>query len=603
MKYIASGALLLVAALSLLPLAGRFSDHSATVVFHLDLSEQPEAATWTRIGIRGSLPPLSWDETLPLSSDAASRYSVTIRFNDLEPGARLEYKFVHEAVWELEGMDNRILTIDTDSLVLEPALWDENLPIPRAQLATYRIPAADLLADITLLELALEALHPGLDRYTDPATRAAWIEALRAMSSEDRTYGEAYRAISEYVAHLRCGHTIVNPWNQPDIVKAALYQTADKLPFTFRLVDRRMIVTQSVADDPRLAPGTEILSIAGEPVPALLTRLMAAVSADGSNDGKRLNELNLSGEGPYELFDILHPLYNPPTDGLYALEARAAGEADPFSTTVRPLTRADRRDLLAARYGPAPQSYDALWEFRLLDAQTAYLKLGTFVVWQMEMDWKAFLDDAFDTLRERRVENLIVDIRGNAGGADEVVEVLLRHASSRPITVQPQRRLVRYRAVPEAIRPHVSTWDDAVYDFGSKVEPAGERLYRFKADTERATTYRPSRGAFQGRLALLVDAANSSATLGLAKLVRQNRLGTIVGQETGGNLRGINGGQMFFLSLPHSGIEVDIPIYGSYPLDPQPDSGLAPDVHVAITPENILLGQDPVLDAARALFE
>ena len=39
----------------------------------------------------------------------------------------------------------------------------------------------------------------------------------------------------------------------------------------------------------------------------------------------------------------------------------------------------------------------------------------------------------------------------------------------------------------------------------------------------------------------------------------------MVGQVTGGNLRGINGGAFFFLNLPNSRLEIDLPLIGQFP--------------------------------------
>ena len=55
----------------------------------------------------------------------------------------------------------------------------------------------------------------------------------------------------------------------------------------------------------------------------------------------------------------------------------------------------------------------------------------------------------------------------------------------------------------------------------------------------------------------------------------------IIGEPTGGNLRGINGGAMFFLTLPNTQIEVDIPLFASFPKDVDlstvPNRGVVPD--------------------------
>jgi hypothetical protein len=67
---------------------------------------------------------------------------------------------------------------------------------------------------------------------------------------------------------------------------------------------------------------------------------------------------------------------------------------------------------------------------------------------------------------------------------------------------------------------------------------------------------------------------------------------TSFGQPTGGNQRGINGGAFFFLRLPKSQIEMDLPPIGTFPTSPQPDAGLTPDVLVAPTVQDIVNGVD-----------
>ncbi len=82
--------------------------------------------------------------------------------------------------------------------------------------------------------------------------------------------------------------------------------------------------------------------------------------------------------------------------------------------------------------------------------------------------------------------------------------------------------------------------------------------------------------------------------------IQRNHLGTLIGSPTGGNLRGINGGAFFFVRLPHSHIEVDLPLIGTFPDEPTPDRGLEPDIRVDQTIESITRGQDLVLRAAEA---
>ena len=96
---------------------------------------------------------------------------------------------------------------------------------------------------------------------------------------------------------------------------------------------------------------------------------------------------------------------------------------------------------------------------------------------------------------------------------------------------------------------------------------------------------------------VLCDASNSSATFGFAQMVKDNRLATLIGPATGGTRRGVNGGY-FFLRLPASGLEVDLPHTAIVPRSPQPDEPVQPDVVIGSTRPDIAAGRDPQMAAA-----
>lgn len=100
---------------------------------------------------------------------------------------------------------------------------------------------------------------------------------------------------------------------------------------------------------------------------------------------------------------------------------------------------------------------------------------------------------------------------------------------------------------------------------------------------------------------MLISATNSSANFNFARRIQQNRLATLVWQPTGGNLRGINGGAYFFVRLPDSGLEFDLPLIGYFPTTPQRDAGIVPDIAVPLTAAAIAAGRDEVLQRALAV--
>jgi len=55
----------------------------------------------------------------------------------------------------------------------------------------------------------------------------------------------------------------------------------------------------------------------------------------------------------------------------------------------------------------------------------------------------------------------------------------------------------------------------------------------------------------------------------------------------------IKGGAFYFLRLPNSGVDVDLPLIGYFPTTVRPDAGLAPDVSVRVTADDIARQSDP----------
>jgi hypothetical protein len=461
-----------------------------------------------------------------------------------------------------------------------------------------RIAAADLQADARVLRQALETLHPGLARYLGPAEVEAALAALDAEFSEDRTLAEAYLAVSRLTARVRCGHTYPNFVNQPKAVAQALFEGTPRLPFYFRWLEGRMVVTRTFAADTRLRPGAEVVAIDGVPAATVLSRLLPLVRGDGSNDSKRVSLLEVQGRGTYEAFDVHFPLLYPSAASRFQLQVRAPGASRVERIVVAAQTAGDRRSVQQASPGAA--AADApLWALEWPDAGTAVWRMPTWATYNSKWDWKQALARGFDELAARGAHTLVLDLRANEGGTDEVGRILLSHLATRDLRLREVVRRVRYRRVPDTLAPYLDTWDPSFKDWGpAAVEDSGG-FYRLDDEDDAEGVVRPVRRPFTGRVFALTSAVNSSATFAFLQAAKQAGLATLVGQATGGNQRGTNGGAFFFLRLPHSRIEVDLPLIGYFPEGTPPDAGLDPDVAVASTARDIAAGRDVEMEAVR----
>ena len=457
--------------------------------------------------------------------------------------------------------------------------------------------SADLVADAAVLRQAYEALHPGLLRYNTAGQMSAHFDALDRALARDQSLAEAYLAFSVFAARIRCGHTYANFFNQTKAVAGALFERATCVPVHFVWLDRRMVVLRNFSSDPAIVPGTEIQAIDDIPVAVILERLMTVARADGHNDAKRIAWLQVEGDEPIEAFDVFLPLFFPTIGPRQRLRVQEPGAASCRVTVVDALTAARRREtrpVQTAGAGP-------LWTLDLSDPELALLRMPTWAMYNSRWDWQSWLQDAFDSLARAATPALVVDLRGNEGG-DDVGNVLLAHLAARPLSLDGSRRLVRYRRIPDALAPYLDTWDPSFKDWGDAAKPFDDRFFRLTRhdDHEDGDRIEPRAPRYEGRVFVLIGATNSSATFDFARTVKRSGLATLVGQPTGGNLRGINGGAFFFLRLPNSRIELDLPLIGYFPdAGLPPDQGVDPDVLVERTVQDISANVDAELRAVR----
>lgn len=459
--------------------------------------------------------------------------------------------------------------------------------------ASSPVSAAAMREDLRLLRRAYETLHPGLLRYNTPAQIAERFDRLAAAVGPSLTLEAFYVRLSQLLATLKCGHSYANFFNQSRPVQQRLFEGEDRLPLQFVWLGDRMIVTRDLTGD-GVAPGSEIVALNGRPAGEILSGLMTVARADGSNDAKRRQLMSVQGQDGYESFDVFYPLMfgsrTRHTLDIRALNGRTRrAEVDAVSLAAR---RAARPQTVAPSDDTPARSLERV-------GSSAILTMPGWGLYNSDWDWATSLDRQMDDLISGGVRRLVVDIRDNEGGLD-CGNVLAARLIDRPIVPDTARRLVRYRRIPDDLRPVLDTWDRSFDDWGTDAVPFDDRFLSLPRDAEDGGTILPKGPRFTGEVVVLIGPQNSSATFGFAQMIKRERLGRLIGETTGGNRRGINGGAFYFLRLPATGLEVDLPLIGSFPPSPQPDAGIEPDVRLPRSAETIASDQDPVLAAALA---
>jgi Peptidase family S41 len=321
--------------------------------------------------------------------------------------------------------------------------------------------------------------------------------------------------------------------------------------------------------------------------------------ADGANDAKRISNLEVQGRARYEAFDVYFPLRFPrPAAQPFLLELRSA-PGEPVQSLAFPGMAADARRWTDG----APRGTTNPWSFRFLAPGVAYLGMPTWAMYNSKFAWEEYLDERFRELVAAGTGDLVIDLRANEGGSN-VGDRLLAHLVDAPLPRLPIERRTRYRQAPADLVPYLDTWDPGFRDWGEAAVDLGNGFYRLSRAADGGHAIAPVAPRYAGRVWVLVGPVNSSATFEFISAVKRHGLATLIGQPSGGNQRGITGGAYFFLRLPRTGIEVDVPLIGQFPLadPPPPDAGILPDVAVRPSLEDVARGRDTELDAVLELI-
>ncbi|WBH17857.1 S41 family peptidase [Sphingomonas radiodurans] len=458
--------------------------------------------------------------------------------------------------------------------------------LPGSAAAAPPTPEA-LATDIALLRRAL-ALHCGLHRYNTPAQMNARIEALSRDFAAAADTAQRYLILSRFLATIRDGHSYANFFNQRRSVAAELFDRPTRVPFHFRWLDRRMVVTAYGRD--QLPPGTIVERLNGTPDRDILSRLLPYTRTDGHNEGKRVSLLELRGTESIETFDVFHGLvFGPPPESRHRIEA-VTPDGRRFTVELPVISLAQRRaQMVVQEDGDGP-----IWTWTVRPDGIAVLDMPSWALYNSKWDWEPWLRARLDTLPS--LAGLIIDLRGNEGGNDCGAPILARLIATK-LTRDAGERRVRFRTTPKDLDPYLDTWDDSFRTLGVDAADLGNGFFRLPPvagvdwiDPVAPRIVRP--------VAALVGPVNSSATFQFAHLAKRSRAIRLFGEETGGNLQGTIGGGFFFVRLPASGLEFDLPLIGYDPSGPRRDGGVRPDVAIRTTAADIAAGHDPTMDAA-----
>ena len=463
--------------------------------------------------------------------------------------------------------------------------------------ATYdpaqRYSVAQLQSDFAYLRRALEQVHPGLYWYTPKDSLDRAFARTAAALTHPLAEPEYWQLLQTLVGQVHCGHTRV----QHSAAYKAWFrrQPHPYLPFTVAVRQNRLFVAENQSTAPELRPGTELLALDGHPTAEVLPRLRSLISADGYGTGFQDKELEVGFfDSYYWSFYEAKPTYP-------LLVRDSTGQQHQLTPLPRP---AQPRPL-----APMPVPLTAAQEHaRRLDRlrsvrypaelpATAILRIREFSYDELE-DYKLFHRQLFDDLAKRRTKQLILDLRGNVGGNQEISVDIMKY-------LMKSEFVLTKSALTPVLFPFFAQPDStkANYFDPASVRRQPDGTYSFV--NSDLGSQQPYRGRyFRGRVVVLVDGGTFSAASNFTASLRAQRHITVIGQETGGAEAGCNGGTISDLELPETHLVLQLPHFRIRTACPQPQlgRGVRPDLEVVPTPQQVAAHIDAVLSQLPTLL-
>ena len=170
----------------------------------------------------------------------------------------------------------------------------------------------------------------------------------------------------------------------------------------------------------------------------------------------------------------------------------------------------------------------------------AKMKIGTFG------DLKgfcSFADSAFAEIKNSKVENLVIDVRNNGGGRSIVVDSLMNYITDKEYA---QYQKIEIRISPELKERYKERYPNR-YDWINSYAINDLLVPEYDLTKPQNNNLR-----FNGNLILLTNNTSFSAAATFAGLFKELKLGTIIGEETGGTISYY--GDFWYMETPNTQI-------------------------------------------------
>ncbi|MEA5460037.1 S41 family peptidase [Arcicella sp. LKC2W] len=460
-------------------------------------------------------------------------------------------------------------------------------------ISAQKLSVEQINQDFDFLQRILEEAHPSLYWYTPKTEMDSAFKATKLLLNRPLNERELYNIFSPLIAKIHCGHTYLNYSQAFEIAQQPIW-----LPMQLKYInDKLLIVNLSKScSDSTLTKGTEIIAIDSIPVAKMVEMVRMNLFADGFNQ-------------TFKDYFI----------GLYRFEEALMyhfGKKEPYRFTVKDTFENIRESVVFTKKRASPEpikpekkltkdeekiakakDLGSMRNYEILKKENALLMTCNGFGYE---DYKVFNRKVFTKIKQKKIKNLIIDLRNNSGGDVGISDDILKYILKKPI-------------------PNFLTCDAPVgkLSFTKDIEPAPkDHLFnpkqlkqlkngKYRRVVDGISLLTPYKNLhFSGNIYVLTSGLTFSAGAILASLLKAHSNAIFIGQETGGGEAGCSGGLISKVILPQSNMKLKFP---HFHLEVNTKAtnigrGVMPNFPINYTPKDIAQNRDLELETVSTLI-
>lgn len=458
--------------------------------------------------------------------------------------------------------------------------------------------ADQIKEDLVNLKNEIEKYHPDPFKYLSKERFTYIQDSLLQKITGKYSLREAYFTFLPLVQAVGCGHTHMSPDRRLLSKSNSFTERPKFFPFSVRYINNQLLVSRNYSADKKITRGTEILEIDGQPVKKILEHLekISYYNGDGVNPNakkyyaiREFRKLYYLWKGEEESFLITY---------------LKQGQNKPKTTKVEGQSVEFMEKMLETRYPDVDEDTTGIVSYRVIDSsqKVAMVDIRSFMYdmkdYGRSTNFEGETRKIFRKLEENKIENLILDLRGNSGGIIDYSIFFLRYFASQPFDAykigfrdeglqrlkQDYKKYDAYLAKEAASRLNR---EFTVRDSDGYLESKYQQKQR-PHDEFR----------FNKNVYVLMNSGTFSAAALLVSKLHNMGVGTFVGMTCGGAYDGCSAAQFSSIKLPNTELEISLPLGRIlYNVDAKKYNKpiLQPDFEVNSNLEDFLNNEDTVL--------